>query len=87
MAGRGHSVASNWAGAVWCVDHHLSWTAALRTNASVRYAFDASVSITVEIIDLYCTYILFGCRGPHEAQSTPHAGKRDPLASGLESDW
>ena len=60
---------------------------ALRTNASVRYAFDASVSITVEIIDLYNSDILFGCRGPHEAQSTPHAGKRDPLASGLESDW
>ena len=38
----------------WCgVDHHLSWTAALHINASGRYAFDASVSIIVEIIDLY----------------------------------
>ena len=57
-------MASNWAGAVWCVDHHLSWTAALRTNASVRYAFDASVSITVEIIDLYLYLYFIWVPGP-----------------------
>ena len=60
---------------------------ALHTNASGQYAFDPSVSIIVEIIESLFVPIFYFGAGARVRLNAARAGKRDPPASGLESDW